>query len=226
MNNEPFDPMADVYRRAAEVQAARKAKEDQREGFASFSLAPLETVAPIEGGGPACDYPGIPPAYAIYADGLVRAIQYLVKNNAGVAKVPLAGFKVSTLHLRNSLRVVRNLMMANPPMGYAIINLTFVAIADGVIVRDKRRSEPFKVTAPIAKVDAAAPLVASSELIGALAIVLGATDSAGVPASWPDFVLETDSENVSTFLDQIKSSFPPFWKATASSYYIEVCRTT
>ncbi len=224
MTNDPNDFMAEIYRRQAEVQAARKDKEDRQAALLSGSYTTPGAV--IESGGAAVvPYPGVPPSHAIYARALVNAVEYMVRNDTGVAKVPLAGFGVSTLHLRNSLRAVRNYMMASPPMGFPIENLTFVSIEDGTIVRDKRRTDPYKVTAPIANPNAACPIVATPEVIAAWAVLLNAKDEAGKLIVWPDFVLAVvDEGNVQSYNDLMRQSFPSWWDVSPPSGWVEIKR--
>ncbi len=216
--NDPSHPLHQNFVDAAKIQAARQVK------YEPFKLPPgsVMEVVPQRGKGNPADLPTV---YSNYALQLTEAINYLVKNNTGLAKVPCSNLGVTPHHLRNILREVRNFMKSNPPMNYPVENLTFTAIPDGVVVRDKKRSEPFKITTPISEPGAASPFIASLEIITALGIVLHAVDSAGAPVVWPDFVLETDSDKVDAFMGQIKSAFPPFWVATACGYYIEVKRT-
>ncbi len=159
----------------------------------------------------------MPPSYHKYAVRLIAAIEYLAKNNYGTAEIHIdREINVTPQHLRNTLRSVRNHMLANPPMGYPIQNLTFTDTPNGVVVRDKRKSEPFKVTVPVAKTDAVDtlpyPIVLTPALISALAVVLSAVDQSGGPIEWPDFAVEIiEPENVIAYNDLMRQSFPKHW---------------
>ncbi len=225
--SDPNHCMHHVWVQAEKVRAERKAKEDQQEALMSATLTNAALVTPgavIESGGVAeVPYPGVPPAFGTYARALVNAVEYIVRNNAGVAKIPLKGFGVSTLHLRNSLRTVRNFMMANPPLGFAIGNLTFVSVVDGIIVRDKRRAEPYKVTAPVVKPDMVYPIVATPEVISAFAVLLNAKDESGQLIIWPDFVLAVvEEENIQSYNDLMRASFPSWWIVDPPGMWVEI----
>ncbi len=157
---------------------------------------------------------------------LTEAIEYLAKNNYALAKVPCAGANnVTVQHLRNSLRAVRNFMMANPPMGYAIENLTFTCAVNSVIVRDKRRSEPFKITAPITLPGMGVPIVSTPEVIAAIGVILHARDESGLPAEWPDFVLAvTEEQNIQPYNALMRQSFPSWWIVDPPSIWVEIKR--
>ncbi len=208
------DVMVDNERRRRE-----KERDAERNKIPLGALLVSPNIAPISGGTPATTSSfDMPMSYHKYATRLVAAIEYLANNNYGTAKVSVDDeINVTPQHLRNTLRAVRNYMLSNPPMGYPIQNLTFVEVADGVVIRDKRKSEPFKISVPVSKPNTGVPalmpypLVATPELIAALAVVLAAVDESGAFIEWPNFALEMSEENKHAYNVLMRSSFPPHW---------------
>ncbi len=181
-------------------------------------LARPEDIAVVPMTAAATPIPSVPPVYYRYALALTAAVEYLANNNYATAKVPVGDLGVTPQHLRNTLRTVRNFMMANPPLNYPIDQLTFVDVSDGVVVRDKRKSEPFKITVPVSKPSAGGsvmlpyPMVATPELIAALGVVLRAVDQSGAFIEWPNFgIAIVEPENVMSYNDLMRRSFPPHW---------------
>ena len=198
----------------------RRQKEKDAEQLkinATIRLTKSEDVGIVPMTSAATSIPSVPPAYYKYAVALTAAIEYLSTNNYATAKVPVREFSVTPQHLRNSLRTVRNFMMSTPPSGYPIENLTFMDVPDGVIVRDKRKSEPFKITVPVSKPSGAAtmlpyPIVTTPEMISALGVVLRAVDQSGAFIEWPDFVLTIlEPENIQSYNDLMRHAFPSHW---------------
>ncbi len=210
------DVMVDNERRRREKE--RDADRYKLQPGARLVESDLPLGVTISGGVSAIpSIPDMPPAYHKYAVRLTAAIEYLAKNNYGTAEIHIdREINVTPQHLRNTLRAVRNFMLSNPPLGYPIQNLTFVDTPNGVVVRDKRKSEPFKVTVPVAKLDVIEvlpyPVVLTPELISALAVVLSAVDQTGELIKWPDFAVEiVEPENVMAYNDLMRQSFPKHW---------------
>lgn len=221
---DPNHPMHDMYLRSLNI------KEVQQEKYEPMKLPPgatIEIVSKTRSG-------EVPSVYSSYEAQLTAAIDYLVKNNTGLAKVPLANLEVSPHHLRNMLREVRNFMKGKAPHNYPVENLTFTAVPDGVVVRDKtKEKESFKITTPVSKPGGldTYPIVATPELIAALAVVLNAKHEDGNPVEWPNFVLvvldetEQHDANVARFNDLVRQSLPPNWTIPSmNSMHIEVQR--
>lgn len=206
---DPNHPLHDIYLRSLKVSEDVKHEPFQLPAGATIEVAPKRSE--------------LPSVYSHYAEQLTAAIDYLVKNNTGLAKVPTANLGVTPQHLRNILREVRNSMRPNPPHKYPLDNLTFTAVSDGVVVRDKtKEKEAFKITTPVSslrKLDDY-PIVASAELIAALAVVLAAKHEGGNAVEWPNFVLYVPDpgdeaqyrEDVKRLKSLMRQSFPSNWE--------------
>ncbi len=221
----PNNAMHFIHLRAEEARSLQREREERNKLQPGARLTET-TVASASVPAPSTSHPGIPFAFHMYADRLTEAIEYLVNNNYAMANVPCAGANnVTPQHLRNSLRAVRNFMMSNPPLGYALENLTFTCGPKGVIVRDKRKSEPFKITAPISLPGSLMPIVATPEVIAAVAVLLNAKDETGQPAEWPDFFLAVvEEENKQPYNDLMRQSFPSWWIVGMPSMWVDIKR--
>lgn len=235
MSPDPTNPASDPnHFLHPEYLRSLKVGETQQEKYEPLKLPPgatIEIVSKARSG-------EVPSVYSNYEAQLTAAIDYLVKNNTGLAKVPLANLEVSPHHLRNMLREVRNFMKGKAPHNYPVENLTFTAVPDGVVVRDKtKEKESFKITTPVSKPGGldTYPIVATPELIAALAVVLNAKHEDGNAAEWPNFVLTIPVNNLSDaehnavvvqMNNLMRQSFPSNWTVGdgMNSMFVELKR--